>query len=118
MLQALDDLLQAYDLGTTAYSSAEEFLARNQKGEADCLVLDINLDGMSGIDLRHRLTGSGCTLPVIFITAADDEGTRSRALAAGCVAYLRKPFRARSLIDAIDKSTGPSRMDNSDSQRS
>jgi FixJ family two-component response regulator len=61
---------------------------------------------MSGIDLRHRLTESGSQLPIIFMTAVDDEATHREAMDAGCVAYLRKPFPAKLLIGAIDKATG------------
>jgi DNA-binding response OmpR family regulator len=65
--------------------------------------LDIQLGGMSGIDLRRRLAASGSTAPVILMTAFDDEATRQEAVAAGCIAYLHKPFPGRSLIGAIDQ---------------
>ena len=71
--------------------------------KVDCLLLDIHLGGLSGIGLRRRLDASGSTLPVIFMTALDDEATRGQALRAGCIAYLQKPVLARALMDAIDK---------------
>ena len=67
------------------------------------MIVDIQLGGISGIELRRRLTASGSTLLVIFITATDDETTRKEALETGCIAYLQKPFPARMLIDAIGK---------------
>ena len=65
------------------------------------MLLDVHLGGMSGIALRRALSASGSRLPVIFMTAFDDEATRQQAQAAGCVAYLRKPFPGRVLIEAI-----------------
>jgi FixJ family two-component response regulator len=65
--------------------------------------LDIHLGGMSGIELKRRLASSGCTVPVIFMTAFDDETIHREALAVGCMAYLRKPFPADLLIGAIDR---------------
>jgi FixJ family two-component response regulator len=72
------------------------------KCEAKCVLLDIHLGGMSGIDLKRRMISSGSDLPVIFMTASDNETTRQEAYKVGCVAYLRKPFPAKSLIDAIN----------------
>ena len=88
---------------TKAFASAEEFLDHGAPSQVDCLLLDIHLGGMSGIELRRRLKVSGATLPVIFITALDDEDTRAQAQQAGCVAFLRKPYSARQLVDAIEK---------------
>lgn len=102
MLGATRDLLEASGFVTRVFASAEEFL-QAAPAQIDCLLLDIHLGGMSGIELRRRLTVSGATLPVIFITALDDEDTRMRAHQAGCVAFLRKPYSARQLVDAIEK---------------
>ena len=63
--------------------------------------VDIDLGGMSGIELQHRLASCGSAIPIIFMTALDDEATRARALETGCVACLFKPFVGRSLIDAV-----------------
>lgn len=105
MLKGVERLLNASGFDTEAYNSAEAFLARTGGPEMSCLVLDIHLGGMSGFELRHRLTVSGCALPVIFITALDDDATRQAAIAAGCIACLRKPFPARSLIGAVNDVT-------------
>jgi len=104
MLNAAESLLDAQGFATMVFASAEEFLDRGAATQVDCLLLDIHLGGVSGIELRRRLKDSGSMLPVIFMTALDDEAMRERAIKAGCVAFLRKPFQARQLIDAIKKS--------------
>src|ERR1700675_3210154 len=103
MLKGLDRLLSAHCFRVQTFTSAELFLERCAECKADCLLLDIHLGGISGIDLQRRLTSSGIDLPVIFMTAIDNEATRQDAFDAGCVAYLRKPFLANLLIDAINK---------------
>ena len=102
MLQGLNRLLSAYGFRVQTFVSAESFLGDIANCEADCLLLDVHLGGMSGIDLQRRLTSSGADLPVIFMTAIDNEATRQEAFDAGCIAYLRKPFLAKLLIDAIN----------------
>jgi len=101
LLKGLERLLNAHGLGTRAFPSAEAFLATDSEIGIDCVLLDVHLGGMSGIALRRALSAAGSRLPVIFMTAFDDEATRQQAQAAGCVAYLRKPFPGRALIEAI-----------------
>ena len=103
MLRAVERLLRAKGFDVEAFASAEAFLEAAGASKATCLVLDIHLGGMSGIELRRRLIASGSELPIIFITALDDETTRKEAMEAGCVAFLRKPFLADSLVGAINK---------------
>jgi FixJ family two-component response regulator len=103
MLRAIEHLLDAQGFETKVFASAEEFLDRRAAADVDCLLLDIDLGGMSGIELRRQLKASGSTLSVIFMTGVDDETTLGQALNAGCIACLRKPFPARQLIDAIEK---------------
>jgi FixJ family two-component response regulator len=102
MLKGLHRLLSAHGFRVQRFTSAESFLKSAASCEATCLVVDIHLGGISGIDLKRRLASSGSNLPVIFMTAVDNEATRQDALDAGCVAYLRKPFLAKLLIDAIN----------------
>jgi FixJ family two-component response regulator len=102
MLQGLNRLLSAHGFCVQTFTSAELFLADLPNCEADCVILDINLGGISGIDLQRKLISSGRNLPVIFMTAIDYEATRQKAFDVGCVAYLRKPFLAKLLIDAIN----------------
>lgn len=99
----LERLLQARGFGTEAFASAEAFLAA--PSAADCLLLDIHLGGMGGFELRRRLSSAGSRLPVIFMTAFDDESTRREAASLGCVAYLRKPFAGQLLMEAIAAAT-------------
>ena len=103
MRVGLERLLQARGFDTEVFPSAEAFLAA--ASAADCLLLDIHLGGMGGFELHRRLSGAGSRLPVIFMTAFDDEGTREEAVSLGCAAYLRKPFAGELLIDAIADAT-------------
>jgi FixJ family two-component response regulator len=103
MLRGLARLLTSCGFEPAAYASAEAFWECDVVSKAICAVLDIHLSGMSGIELRRRLKEAHSTLPVIFMTADDDDLTRMAATAAGCVAYLRKPFPAQMLLDAIKR---------------
>jgi CheY-like chemotaxis protein len=103
MLSAAGALLDAHGFATLAFASAEEFLARGAAKQIDCLLLDIDLGGMSGVELRRQLKGFGSTLPIIFMTGLDDEAIERRALETGCVAFLRKPFSQHALVEAIGK---------------
>jgi FixJ family two-component response regulator len=107
MRRAMERLLDANGFGSAGYSSAEAFLQSSTMDRVACLIVDIQLGGMSGIKLRRRLAASGSTLPVIFITAIDAAETEREAIESGCVAYLRKPFPSDQLIAAVKKATGP-----------
>jgi FixJ family two-component response regulator len=106
MLKRLTRLLNAYGFEPAAYASAEAFLQSPDAGRAACLVLDIHLAGMSGAELRRRLRLAASTVPVIFMTALDNEPARAAADEAGCVAYLRKPFPTGLLMGEIAKVAG------------
>ena len=84
-------------------NSAEALLNQNNIQTATCLLLDIHLGGISGIELQRKLAATGSTCPIIFMTAIDDDNTRKAAMDMGCVAYLRKPFSPHLLLDAITK---------------
>jgi FixJ family two-component response regulator len=103
MLKAAAELMEARGYSASLFTSAEEFLDSGEAAYVDCLLLDIHLGGLSGIELRQQVSRSQPGLPVIFMTALDDEAIRQQALRVGCVACLRKPFAARELIDAIDR---------------
>ena len=94
-------LLRAAGMQPSTYLSAEEFLADRDHKRFACLVLDIQLSGMSGLSLQSQLTAAGTTVPVIFITAHDDPQTRVQAMAAGCVGYFRKTDSGSDVLDAI-----------------
>src|SRR5215470_533398 len=102
--RSLERLLGASGYETTGFASAEDFLKSAIVDRAIALVLDIHLGGMSGIELRRHLSAAKSTLPVVFVTAYDDEATRREAIAVGCVDYLRKPFDANRLTDALERS--------------
>jgi FixJ family two-component response regulator len=101
MLRAVQRLLMAKGFDTAAFPSAEALLRSSVRHGAACFLLDIQLSGMSGIALRRHLASNGCTVPVIFMTAFDDEATRREGLAAGCIGYLSKPFASDLLMGAI-----------------
>ena len=103
MLRATSNLLDAHGIAARLFASAEEFLCLDATSPVDCLLLDVHLGGMSGIELRRKLAISRSTLPVIFMTALDDADTREQAQKTGCIAFLRKPYSARQLIAAIEK---------------
>lgn len=111
MRRSVERLLKANGFVTEGYSSAEAFLSHAQTSMISCIVLDINLGGMSGIELWHHLKHVGTSLPVIFITAVDDETLEREAIMAGCVAYLQKPFRAEFLVAAINSTLRRSSLD-------
>jgi len=108
ILRALRRLLDATGFRVETFSSAEQFLKSEHPERADCLVLDVHLSGLSGLELQERLATSGVSTPVVIITAHDEAPTRERARRAGAVEYLRKPFDDDSLIDAIHKAIGHS----------
>jgi FixJ family two-component response regulator len=106
MRQATAKLVSAFGFGMEAFASAAAFLNVAATREADCLVVDIQLDGMSGLELAHQLTVVGFKYPIIFMIALDGESVRSQAAAVGGVATLSKPFPAQVLIEALIKATG------------
>ena len=103
MRKALERLLRAGGLKAVLFSSAEALLGTDAAASAACLVLDIHLPGLSGFELRRRLTDLGHLQPVIFITAVDDESARDEARQLQCVAYFRKPFEGAALLEAIGR---------------
>ncbi|SRR5579864_211359 len=101
--ESLDSLIRSVGQDVKVFASAEEFLNSNHACKADCLISDIRLPGMSGIELHRNLMARQCKLPVIFITAhASDERARSEAASDWTVAYLIKPFAEDELLGAID----------------
>src|SRR6266700_5367028 len=106
MKQALKRLLQAAGYDAEVYDSAEALLQSGGAGDAACLVFDIQLPGLSGIELLERLRETGTPPPVIFITAHDDPEVREEVERVGALAYLTKPFSGRSLLDAISHAFG------------
>jgi FixJ family two-component response regulator len=99
--QSVRMLLEAEEFDAEIFSSAEEFLSVGHLTESVCLVLDIRLPGMSGIELQTLLRAGGNNIGVIFITAHPDEQTRQLALRAGAIRYFSKPFNGTDLLNAV-----------------
>jgi FixJ family two-component response regulator len=100
--ESLQSLIRAAGLNVRVFSSAEEYLSAPHPCTADCLILDVRLPGMSGIDLHRQLMGRSCKVPVIFITAHGyDERTRSQTYSDWTVTCLTKPFSEDELFDAV-----------------
>jgi FixJ family two-component response regulator len=99
--RSLDRLLRAGGMQPITYSSAEAFLADTKHPTFDCLVFDIQLGGMSGIELQRRLVATGRTTPIIFITAHDDPDTRAEAEAGGCAAFFCKSDSGSQVLEAV-----------------
>lgn len=99
--RALQRLIKSVGLKVEAFASAEDFLRANAY-EAACLVLDLQLSGMNGLELQAELRAANCRIPIIFISAHGDGQARAQALAAGAIDFLQKPFGEKALFDAID----------------
>jgi FixJ family two-component response regulator len=99
--EALWGLVRSVGYAVSTFASAEEFVNSDQVGKADCLILDVAMPGMGGIELQRRLVAGDSRVPVIFITAHEDEEIRSQALRNGAEAFLIKPFSEDALLDAI-----------------
>jgi FixJ family two-component response regulator len=103
ILKGLKRLLKQHGFDSALFASAEAFENCDDFGAAICIILDIQLNGVSGIEVRYRLTDAGIALPVIYITANDSDAVRAAAIKSGCVAYLTKPFPAKALIEPIER---------------
>jgi FixJ family two-component response regulator len=100
--ESLPDLLRELGFASKAFGSAEEFLASDCVGETKCLILDVTMPGLSGPDLQQELKRRGEEIPIVFITANGDAGTRRRLLKQGAVECLFKPFSDMDLGDAVN----------------
>jgi FixJ family two-component response regulator len=102
-LRGVKRLLSQYGYESVLFPSASAFQNHGDFDQVVCVVLDVNLDDESGIEVRHRLKASGISVPVIYITADDNHAVRMAAMESGCIAFLTKPFSAKSLIDPIER---------------
>lgn len=102
-LKGVKRLLREHGYDSVLFQSAEAFQKHGDFEQALCIILDINLNKESGIDVRRRLKAAGVSAPVIYITAGDNDTVRMAATESGCLAYLTKPFPAKSLIEPIDR---------------
>ena len=98
---ALRDLMESAGLTARCFGSAEEFLESDQENQIACLVADIRMPGMSGLELQAKLTAEGSRIPMIFITAHDDAKVKMQAMKAGAVEFLSKPFDDEVLLKTV-----------------
>ena len=103
MRTSMSRLLREHGFNAMLFDSASAFLSQADLNRAVCIVLDINLVDQSGIELRRQLSKEGVTVPVIYVTGNDSQANRSAALESGCVAYLTKPFAAKSFIESVER---------------
>ena len=103
MRQSLKNLIRSVGLRVEAFASAQEFLRSKLPDVPGCLVLDVRLPGLSGLDLQKRMADAGIEIPIIFITGHGDIPMSVRAMKAGAVEFLTKPFRDQDLLDAIQQ---------------
>jgi len=100
--EATADFLTSLGYHACTFASAEQFLASEHLQDTSCVITDLRMPGLSGLDLQNRLSAAGCKTPIIFVTAYPKERDRSRALSAGAVAFLNKPFEETALIGSIE----------------
>ena len=105
MLRSVARLLRQLGYACLLFPSAEAFANHDDFDEAVCVLLDINLGDVSGIELRHRLKAANIAVPVIYMTGNDNPATREAALQSGCLAYLTKPFSTASLAEELQRAS-------------
>jgi FixJ family two-component response regulator len=102
--EAIESLMKSAGYLPKVFSSAGDFLSSGYLDDTGCLILDVQMPGMSGLELQNRLVAAKCAVPIIFISAHGDAQARARALKAGAVGFLQKPFSEDDLLDAIKSS--------------
>jgi FixJ family two-component response regulator len=105
MLKGVQRLLRQHAYEPILFSSAEAFKKHADFEKAVCVILDLNLNDGSGIELRYHLKADGHSVPVIYITGSENPAVREAALASGCIAFLTKPFSAQSLIEPLKQAS-------------
>jgi FixJ family two-component response regulator len=99
--ESLQGFIRSVGLAVEVFASAEEFLSSNRLPHTSCLILDVRMPKMNGLELQRELMARNCEIPVVFITAHGDEAARAQAIRHGSVDYLLKPFKEESLLNAI-----------------
>ena len=115
--EAVQSLIRSVGLRAEGFTSAQDFLQSGHLPDTACLIVDVRMPGMSGLELQQQLTTAQCPLPIIFITAHGDAETRARALSAGAVGFLDKPFREEGLLRAVQAALPSVRGDREGSPR-
>jgi len=104
--EAVSTLLKSAGFTVEAFASAEDFLNSTHRHHTGCLILDLRMPGMNGLELQQRLAAARSRIPIIFVTADADEAARARALQAGAIDFLPKPFREEALLQAVRMALG------------
>jgi len=99
--EATERLLRSLGYDAATFASAEDFLQSDRVNDTSCLITDVQMPGLSGVELQSRLIAQGNRIPIIFVTASAEEKTRARALKAGAIGFLTKPFSVDRLIEYI-----------------
>jgi len=107
--EAIQSLIRSVGLGAAVFASAEDFLQSDHLQDTACLIVDVRMPRMNGLELQWQLAAANCPIPLIFITAHGDEETRALALTAGAVAFLYKPFSDEVLLRAVHAALQSSR---------
>jgi len=103
---SLASLIRSVGFQALSFASAEAFLSSTRARDSECLILDVRMSGMNGLELQRQIMAAGWRLPIIFITSHVDDGARAAALEAGAVGFLYKPFRDDELLNAMDAALG------------
>jgi FixJ family two-component response regulator len=106
--KAITSLVESAGFESASFGSAEECLGSNRLADSACLILDVRMPGMSGLELQSHLLARDEVIPIIFISAHGENGARAQASQAGAAAFLAKPFGHQELLDAIDSALGKS----------
>jgi len=110
--EALGSVMKAAGFATNTFATAEEFLESATRGETACLILDVRLPGMSGIELQKRLADADSLVPIIFVTAHGDASLRDLVMRSGAAGFLNKPVRSDALLREIHAALAQNRTDN------
>jgi FixJ family two-component response regulator len=110
MRESIADLVESVGLHSECFATAQEFMERKPLGGPSCLVLDVRLPGISGLDLQHELSRAGVKIPIIFITGHADIPMTVKAMKSGAVEFLTKPFRDQDLLDVIQRALDRDRL--------
>ena len=105
--EAMKSLIGVLGYSVEAFGSADAFLNSERAKATDCIITDVQMPGMSGVELQRQLAAAGYRTPIIFVTAYPDEAMRSQVVRDGAIGYLSKPLRQESLLDCLDKALKP-----------
>ena len=108
--ESLQELLESVGVHSRSFGTAQEFLAVGRDDGPSCLILDVRLPGISGLDLQHELKKGRISIPIIFVTAHADVPMSVKAMKSGAVEFLTKPFRQQDLLDAVQRSLTRARI--------